>query len=189
MKKFKAKNLALPKIYFLVLLFSFLFLFSQASDVYSEELKTVLQFENSIRVTLVEKKFNPEQAKIERCQNDMVICLINGGIPFGTAGSMPKTYLDKLNLEIGDKSYDLETSNMYNAWGEKPKEISGVIKYMAVHCYSPKTCTLRGIFSDAAGSFVAEWIISNGIPLRTILSNSKDIVNLFIKKISPPVFN
>jgi hypothetical protein len=53
---------------------------------------------------------------------------------------------------------------------------------------SHATCQFRGIFSDAAGSYAAEWKIINGKSYRTFLTSSKDVLDLFIKNIDPPTF-
>jgi len=113
--------------------------------------------------------------------------LPNGNIVFGSVSS-PKTYLSKIIFSVKNKEYKLESKYMYNAWGRRPLEIAGVIKYFDAHCYNSENCTIRGIFSDAAGSFVAEWKVINGKAIRTVITNSGDIVNNFIKDISPPVY-
>jgi hypothetical protein len=77
---------------------------------------------------------------------------------------------------------------MYDAWGSRPLEVKGVIRYFGGRCVDSQSCQFRGIFSDGAGSFVAEWIISGGLVLRTILSGSVDVIDLFIKDIDPPTF-
>ena len=38
----------------------------------------------------------------------------------------------------------------------------------------------RGLFSDAAGTFVAEWKIVNGSAARTVLTNSDDVVGVIM---------
>jgi hypothetical protein len=77
---------------------------------------------------------------------------------------------------------------MYDAWGSRPLEIKGVIRYFGGNCRDEKNCQFRGLFSDAAGSFVAEWFIVDGRPMRTVLTDTNDIVNFFSKNIDPPVF-
>jgi hypothetical protein len=77
---------------------------------------------------------------------------------------------------------------MYDAWGGRPLEYKGTIRYFGGKCSDQKNCQFRGIFSDGAGSFVAEWRIVGGVPTRTVLSGSDDIVHLFMKNIDPPEF-
>ncbi|MEJ2610144.1 MAG: hypothetical protein P8179_08655 [Candidatus Thiodiazotropha sp.] len=143
---------------------------------------------NGIVVNLEEAEFNPIEHKIINCEGSIIPCTIDGVFPFGIEFSIPRTYLKSLSLSIHGRTYKLNTSGMYNAWGNRPLAIKDKIKYLGAHCYDEKSCALRGIFSDAAGSFVAEWLIVNGISTRTILTSSNDIVNLFIKNIEPPYY-
>ncbi|VAW58416.1 hypothetical protein MNBD_GAMMA08-201 [hydrothermal vent metagenome] len=113
--------------------------------------------------------------------------LPNGNLIFG-ATRTPKTYVNKITFYVNNKSYNLENMYMYNAWGNRPLEVPNVIKYFDAHCYDNSNCTIRGIFSDAAGSFVAEWKIINGESFRTIITDSSDVLGVFKNNISPPVF-
>jgi len=49
-------------------------------------------------------------------------------------------------------------------------------------------CSFRGLFSDAAGTFVAEWQVVGGVSQRTIITGSGDVTNEVRKNIDPPVF-
>jgi hypothetical protein len=86
------------------------------------------------------------------------------------------------------KTYSLSSVGMYNAWGARPLEIRGAVRYFGGKCFDSRNCQFRGLFSDAAGSFVAEWRVVNGVSTRTVLTSSNDVVNLFIKHIDPPEF-
>ncbi len=143
---------------------------------------------NGISVQIEEVEFHPKNHKIENCGDSNIPCSIDGMAIFGTAFDMPKTYLKKLSLSIGKKTYKLNTTGMYNAWGNRPLEYKGTVKYLGAHCYDENSCALRGLFSDAAGSFVAEWLIVNGHPFRTVLTSSDDIMYLFLKNIDPPYY-
>jgi len=113
--------------------------------------------------------------------------LPNGNLVFG-ATKTPKTYVSKIVFNVNNNLYNLDNKYMYNAWGNRPLEVPNVIKYFDAHCYDNNNCTIRGIFSDAAGSFVAEWKIINGKSFRTIITDSSDILGMFRNNISPPVF-
>jgi len=141
-----------------------------------------------ITVTIEEAPFNPKNHKIENCENSEIPCVIDGSYPFGTAFSMPRTYLKKLTFTIKEQTYYLDTSGMYNAWSKRLLKHKDSIRYLGAHCYSKKNCKLRGIFSDAAGSYVAEWIMYGNTSQRTVLTFTNDIMNLFIKNIDPPYY-
>jgi hypothetical protein len=141
---------------------------------------------SGVEVKIVEATFKKSLFKIVGCSDKDTVCSINGHLPFGTSFGLPKTYLKKLSISFKGKSYLLDVSNMYNAWGSRPLEYPGKIRYFGGKCSDNSNCQFRGLFSDAAGSFVAEWRIVNGRQVRTVLTDSDDIVNLFIDHIDPP---
>ena len=141
---------------------------------------------NGLKISIEEKKFDPSEWDITYCPNTKFICLINGKVPYGVDNVVPSSYLSKLTATVNSKSYQLDTTNMFNAWGERPLEHPGAIKYFSGTCENPKWCIFRGIFSDAAGTFIAEWQVRWGVPERTVITTASDIVNLFMKHIDPP---
>jgi hypothetical protein len=143
---------------------------------------------NGLSVTIIESPFAPSDWNITYCPNSERICLINGVTPNGVDGNMPITYLKILIATINGKQYNLDSSNMFNAWGNRPLEDPSSVKYFAGSCQHETWCTFRGLFSDGAGSFVAEWQVRQGVPERTIITSSNDIVHLFINSIDPPVY-
>jgi len=169
----------------------FLMIFSIASaglaSAAENESNATVELGKNITASLTERTFFPSQAKIETCSSGSGICGINGGIPFGIAAGMPKTYLSKLIVSVDQKSYTLDTGNMYDAWGKRPAEGKGA-RHLAASCYGPMNCIVRGIFSEGPGAYVAEWAIVDGHASRTMLTGSKDIVDLFLKRIDPPGF-
>lgn len=144
---------------------------------------------SGVEVKIVEASFKKSLFKIEGCSDKNSVCRINGQLPFGTSFGLPKTYLKKISISFKEKSYLLDVSNMYNAWGSRPLEYPGKIRFFGGKCSDINNCQIRGLFSDAAGSFVAEWRIVNGQQVRTVLTDSDDIVNLFMEHIDPPEFD
>lgn len=144
---------------------------------------------SGVRVAIIEGAFNKALFKISGCNGLDQVCLINGHIPFGNDSDLPKTYIKNITVSYQGQSYLLDASDMYNAWGARPLEVKGVTRYFGGKCFDAKNCQLRGVFSDAAGSFVAEWRIVGGVSVRTVLTNSNDVVKLFMQHIDPPEFN
>ena len=101
---------------------------------------------------------------------------------------LPRTYLKSISVSYRNKSYSLDASDMYDAWNGRPLEYKGTVRYFGGKCFSTKDCQFRGLFSDGASSFVAEWRVVNGKPIRTVLTSSGDVVNLFMKNIDPPEY-
>jgi hypothetical protein len=143
---------------------------------------------SGVNVKITEAKFQKTLFKVSGFTNGGTICRINGQPPFGTAFELPKTYVKSISVSYQGQSYSLDVSDMYNAWGKRPLEYKGTVRYFGGKCSDIKNCRFRGLFSDGAGSFVAEWQIVNGLPIRTVLSDSNDIVNLFTQHIDPPEF-
>lgn len=149
----------------------------------------VFTLPSGVNVKITEAKFERTLFKISGCTEGGTICRINGHTPFGAAFDLPKTYVKSISVSYKGQLYSLDISDMYNAWGERPLEYKGTVRYFGGRCTDTKNCRFRGLFSDGAGSFVAEWQIVNGLPFRTVLSDSNDIVHLFTQHIDPPEFD
>jgi hypothetical protein len=143
---------------------------------------------SGVAVRIVEGPFSPSEFKVQGC-SDQGNCRINGRVPYGVAFGLPKTYVKSITVSFKDQTYSLDASQMYNAWGSRPLEHKGIIRYFGGKCFDAKNCSFRGLFSDAGGSFVAEWRIANGESMRTVLTESNDVVHLFMKNIDPPEYH
>ncbi|OUS26978.1 hypothetical protein A9Q99_17375 [Gammaproteobacteria bacterium 45_16_T64] len=157
-----------------------------SNQAISQEDIHTFSFKGGISVSLSEIQYS--QSDIAACINDKTVCRTNGDIVFGSDNENPTSYLNAMSISVDGKTYNLDTSNMYNAWQGKPKEIDGVIKYLHASCFNSNNCTVRGLFSDAAGSYIAEWKVINSLPYRTVLTSSGDLVRTFIKNIHPPIY-
>jgi hypothetical protein len=144
---------------------------------------------SGVRVDITESVFQRSQFKVQGCGDGDRYCRINGRIPFGDAFGLPKTYVKAITVSYMGKTYSLDVSDMYDARGTRPLEFKGAIRYFGGKCSSSKDCKFRGLFSDGAGTFVAEWMIVDGVSTRTVLTDSDDVVDLFMRHIDPPVFD
>lgn len=144
---------------------------------------------SGVAVRIVEAPFKASQFKIQGCSDHDSGCRINGRVPAGVASGLPKTYVKSIRVSFGGQSYFLDASDMYNAWNNRPLEVPGAIRYFGGKCFNRKNCQFRGLFSDAGGAFLAEWLIVNGVSVRTVLTGSNDVVNLFMQNIDPPDFD
>jgi hypothetical protein len=144
---------------------------------------------SGVNVKITEALFSKDQAKISGCTDTGSTCLINGRVPWGAGFELPKTYVRSISVSFQSKSYLLDSSDMYNAWGIRPLKHPGAIRYFGGNCFDANNCQFRGLFSDAAATFVAEWRVVDGVSTRTVLSSSDDIVQLFKHNIDPPKFN
>ena len=143
---------------------------------------------SGVTVTITEAPFDKSKFTVSGCSDDNP-CFINGHIPFGLGTQLPRTYVKSITVSFKGQSYALDASDMYDAWGNRPLEVRGVVRYFGGQCSEIKYCQFRGLFSDGIGSFVAEWVIADGKPFRTVLTGSEDIVDLVSKNIDPPEYN
>lgn len=143
---------------------------------------------SGVVVQIVEAAFDKAKFKVKGCSGREPYCQINGRTPFGTDLDLPKTYVKNIWVSFAGAKHGLDAKDMYNAWGGRPLEYKGSIRYFGGKCSDSNNCQLRGVFSDAAGSFVAEWQIVNGKSTRTVLTNSNDVVHLFMEHIDPPEY-
>jgi hypothetical protein len=141
---------------------------------------------SGVHVSIVEAKFKKNDFHLSGCEDIDKPCLINGHVPFGPTDNLPKTYVKAITVSYLGHLYSLDVSDMYDAWGSCPLAVRGAVRYFGGSCSTVEICQFRGLFSDGASSYVAEWKIADGIPIRTVLSNSSDIVNLFMQNIDPP---
>jgi hypothetical protein len=70
----------------------------------------------------------------------------------------------------------------------RPLQAKGGIRYFGGSCSDAKNCVFRGLFGDGANSYVAEWVIFDGVSSRTVLSGDDDLFELFEKHMDPPVY-
>jgi len=159
------------------------------SSVVLADTTSTFNLPSGVEVTIVESIFQEEKFDVEGCSTKSSICRINGRFPYGVDLNLPKTYVRSITISFQGTSYALDVTDMYNAWGNRPLEYPGAVRYFGGKCFDKKNCQFRGLFSDAAGSFVAEWLVVDGLAIRTVLTSSNDVVNLFKKNIDPPEFD
>lgn len=147
---------------------------------------SVFTLPSGVRVEIVEAPFQEGRSEMRDCGEPSRACRINGHLAFGVALGLPKTYVRSISVSFEGQSYALDSSDMFNAWGGRSLEVKGVVRYFGGQCSDAKNCEFRGIFSDGAGTFVAEWRVVDGIPMRDVLTDSSDIVDLFMHNIDPP---
>jgi hypothetical protein len=135
---------------------------------------------NGISISIVEGVFDSNKHNIETYANSNVIVSIDGNEPFGTSFELPKTYVKRILATYQRETYNLESSDMYNAWGNRLKYAPSSI-YFWGECADKYNCTFRGLFADAGAAFSAEWKIINGKSVRTIImygSATTDFLNI-----------
>jgi len=145
---------------------------------------------NNIFLVLEEKTFMGKKHKITYCSDSKkTVCLIDKHIPFGIDGKLPQEEFSYITLQVKNKKYLLDSSQMYDAWGLRALGDDNIVDYFVASCYDASNCIARGLFSDGAGAFIAEWQIRSGISQRTVITNQSDLINTFIQDMHPPVYD
>jgi hypothetical protein len=134
-----------------------------ATNTYTIPLK------NEMSLELTADPFDPAKHRVTECDLSGFkgICLIDDKPVFGTDWTLPRSQLLKASVKIGTDLIDLDVSSMYNPWFEKPDPRD----FNAESVYGGYR--IRGFFSDAAGSYHAEWFIVQGKSVRTMLANAE----------------
>jgi hypothetical protein len=143
---------------------------------------------SGVQVRIVEAPFEASLFKVVGCSTGESRCLINGQVPFGSGNGLPRTYIKSITVSFKGRSYLLDSSQMFNAWGSRPLAYPPprAVRYFGGNCFDSANCQFRGVFSDAGGSFAAEWVIVGGAVVRTILTDRNDVVGFIMNNIDPP---
>jgi hypothetical protein len=135
------------------------------------EAKSEFMLENGTNVSIVEDVFDETEHDIEKYKDsDDYIFSIDGNIAHG-ALEVPKTYVKSITVIYQGQIYSLDSSDMYNAWGDRTGQAPHT-SYFFGDCKDKYNCTFRGIFADAGAAYRAEWKIINGKSVRTVIGYS-----------------
>jgi hypothetical protein len=158
-----------------------------ALAVYVSEASAVTmtkKLSTGIEIVASEEKFSGPDHVLEGCDEPFRTCLVDG-VPAVGSIHRPKTVLVSVIVKIDDnKRIRLDTSGMFDPL--LPADIS---QSFGGFCYDDKNCSFRAVLGDAGGAYVAEWVMTNGVLRRTILSDSADLVQFFKANLLPPRYN
>ncbi|MDO7887162.1 hypothetical protein [Hymenobacter cheonanensis] len=113
-------------------------------------------------------KYYPSKETNERRS----VASINGKPFFGSDGEVPRYTLAKAVLLLNGRPYKLRVDRMYNPWfGNSDKDYPNKREFRLLKKGSKYK--LRGMFSDGAGGYVAEWQFTGKSFVRTVLTNDE----------------
>lgn len=143
------------------------------SNLTFAQTKGKIQIDKNIVLTWEIQNFDNTKHTFEYCvKNELkYLCKIDNKEWFGSDNGIefPKNELTKLNLKIGTKNYDLETSKMFNS------NSSGYLGGHQFKLVTYENCKILYSFhSDGAGTYTAHWKIENGKAERIILSRDEE---------------
>ena len=124
-----------------------------------------IKLKDNIILEMTAPPFDAAKHRITECEvmGSKVVCLIDDKPVFGTDWTLPRSQLAQATVKIGSRVVDLDVSCMFNPWFEKPDARD----FTAESVYGGYL--IRGNFSDAAGTYKAEWLIVENGSVRTQL--------------------
>lgn len=151
----------------LLLLFTF-FSFGQKNNA-------IINLDSISTLELTREPFNPKKHNIETLQN--IVISIDKSPLFGSDGDLPNTQLTKAILKIKNKTYNLQVDNMYNPWTGDELNIN----FFSIIHDGKNHHILKGVFSDGAGTYAAEWLIEWNSSIRNIITKDEIIIQSYFK--------
>jgi hypothetical protein len=112
-----------------------------------------------------------ETRAFEEADHDIALCgetacLIDGLPVYGVYESLSVREIEALYVRFGQQEIALDHSGMYNPWS--PREDREVDVWLVDE--PGERWVIRGMFSDGAATYVAEWVIIRDKSMRTILT-------------------
>jgi len=151
----------------------FLIIFLVSFQVNAEMSGVVINGVGSIKVYV--EIFKPEEHKLKSCGD--YTCLINDSPFFGSDGKIPSEKITKIVFSHSGCKINLDVSAMYD-----PNINNGNIKNrIKVDHYWGEFYKVTGRFSDGAGTYIAQWIVTKGASIRTHISDTEDVYELFME--------
>lgn len=135
-----------------------------------------LSFElnDSTTLTLTRATFNPagRQIILSKDSKDIIVSIDKAPV-FGTDASMPKYELTSARLHMGKKTFELNTSGMFDPWPDRDDKIPQ-FKWDSLF---EGFYRIRGYLSIGSGLYFVEWTIVNDNPMRTMLTYDWSLLN------------
>jgi hypothetical protein len=157
----------------LLALFNLIFIVSACHAAGTANTITEISYDDGISLVFEEMPYNRESDVPTDCGNGF-ICLINNQPLWGADGKLPDTKLEKATVTVKKARIELDTSGMFNpliSTARKPH-------YQVIHYYGD-TWKVRGRFSDGAGTYYAEWLVTKSGSMRIMIGDSELLYDAF----------
>lgn len=146
----------------------FLILFCLNIVVFGQQ-KSLIKMSPEVSLCVEIENFNVKKHLIEHCEvfcKDY--CVIDNHISFGLDCEPPYTQLNLLQFIFQGKEINLDVTGMYNP-NLRKLNISKNQFELFSHGKG-QFHILKGIFSDGAGTYTAQWLIKKNYSVRTNIS-------------------
>lgn len=138
----------------------------------AETSRVTAKYDGGIVITAETEPFVPGKHKLIMCGD--YLCIIDQHVVFGADGKMPSTQLTKLQFEKGGREMILDIRGMY----EPMLNNNNLKTQIKVEPYWGELYKVTGRFSDGAGGYIAQWIVSPQGSTRTHLSDGESLIEL-----------
>lgn len=155
----------------IIALFSLAFFTSTCNA--KDGVTTTIKLEDGISLVFEETAYDRNTDLPTDC-GDGFICLVNNQPLWGADGKLPVTKLGKAIVKINAAEIQLDTSGMYDPLISADRNS----QYKVIHYYGD-TWKVRGRFSDGAGAYFAEWLVTKTGSMRILIGDSELLHDAF----------
>ena len=160
----------MPKILNLIIASLILFSLNAAAENSSKTI--TYHFPNDTSLTLTEAPFIKSKQKITYCGDS--VCLIDGTPFWGSDGKLPETLLNEITIKIGSSRISLDNTGMFDPLLSEHNQHQFKVEH-----YYGDTWKVKARFSDGAGAYYAEWLVTKDGAIRTLLGDSELLYDSF----------
>ncbi|PKM45694.1 MAG: hypothetical protein CVV05_05380 [Gammaproteobacteria bacterium HGW-Gammaproteobacteria-1] len=134
---------------------------------------TKIELEDGISLVFEEIPYDRDTDIPTDC-GDGYICLVNNRPLWGADGKLPVTKLGKAIVKIDAAEIQLDTSGMYDPLISADRKS----QYEVTHYYG-EIWKVRASFSDGAGAYYAEWLVTRAGSIRILIGDSELLHDAF----------
>lgn len=132
-------------------------------------------YDNGVKLVVKLEKFVSKNHQMKKCGD--YVCLIDGKLAYGSDGKVPSVRVSELVFEKNGKRVLLDTSSMYDPMINE-QNIGAMLR---VEPYWDDFHKVIGYFSDGAGAYVCQWIVSTSGATRVHISDVESLFDLASK--------
>ena len=132
-----------------------------------------IQLDKNISLAFTIEQFVKSEYKVTDCGGGY-ICLVNDKPLWGADGKLAESTLKNMLVNIKGRKIELDTAGMFNPM----ISMAGKHKFQVLNYYDD-AWKVRGVFSDGAGTYYAEWLVANGNSMRIVIGDSELLHDAF----------
>ena len=151
----------------------YIFVLTACSPLVCSSDSTRFTFPEGLAIEISVSKFEKENHQVTLCGEEYV-CLVDGLPIWGTDGKIPQEKINSINFTHNKYNAKLDTSGMYD-----PLITPDDKARFSVSHYFDDSWKVRGRFSDGAGSYYVEWLVTKNGSTRTAIGDSESLYEMY----------